>query len=89
MASIKDLKKDVNYVLGDLIEAVYIWEGINKKYDSKEAQSIIDEAISSFDKLIEQINDKKVENRGKHLRAVKGQLETVAQGLVAKINTLS
>ena len=27
MPSIRDLKKDVNFVLGDIIEAVYIREG--------------------------------------------------------------
>ena len=26
MASVRTLKKDINYVLGDIIEAVYIWE---------------------------------------------------------------
>ena len=29
MASVKNLKKDINYVLGDIIEAVYIWEIAN------------------------------------------------------------
>jgi hypothetical protein len=26
MANIKNLKKDINYVLGDIIEAVYLFE---------------------------------------------------------------
>ena len=26
LASVKNLKKDINYVLGDIIEAVYIWK---------------------------------------------------------------
>jgi hypothetical protein len=26
MANKRDLKKDINYVLGDIIEAVYVWE---------------------------------------------------------------
>ena len=26
MANVRDLKKDINYVLGDIIEAVYVWE---------------------------------------------------------------
>src|SRR5690606_35129968 len=46
MASIRDLKKDINYVLGDIIEAVYLVEGSNKK-DSKEGSAVIDGAIST------------------------------------------
>ena len=26
MANVRNLKKDINYVLGDLIEDVYVWE---------------------------------------------------------------
>ncbi len=88
MASIKDLKKDVNNVLGDLIEAVYIVETANGKHDSKEGSKIIDSAIETFDDLIVKINDRSVENRKKHLNAVRAELETKAKGLVEEINKL-
>ncbi len=52
MASIRELKKDINYVLGDIIEAVYIWELTNPSKDNKKAEAIIDEAIVTFDDLI-------------------------------------
>ncbi len=88
MSSIKELKKNVNNVLGDLIEAVYIVEAANGKQDSKEGNKIIDSAIATFDDLIEKINDRKVENRKKHLTAVRAELEAKAQGLVEEINKL-
>jgi acyl-CoA reductase-like NAD-dependent aldehyde dehydrogenase len=88
MASIKNLKKDLNYVIGDIIEAVYIWEAVNQKFDSKEAEAIIDEAIAVFDELTESINNKSVEDRAKHLKSVKADLETKAKELVDKINAL-
>ena len=52
MASIKNLKKDINYVLGDIIEECYTWELLNPKADPKAAEAIIDEAIVAFDALI-------------------------------------
>ena len=58
MANKRDLKKDINYVLGDIIEAVYIWELTNPKKDTKESQAIIDEAIQVFDALIVKVNKK-------------------------------
>ena len=89
MASIKELKKDVNNVLGDIIEAVYIVEAANGKSDTKEGAKIIDNAIEVFDDLIVKINDRKVEDRKKHLNTVRADLETKAQGLVEAINKLN
>ncbi|MEJ6547649.1 MAG: hypothetical protein ACI9KR_000058 [Arcticibacterium sp.] len=89
MASIKNLKKDINYVLGDIIEAVYLWEAATNNLDSKEGSALIDLAIESFDSLIAQVNDKKVENRQSHLKIVKGSLETKATELVTALNKLS
>ena len=43
MASVRDLKKDINYVLGDIIEAVYIWELTNPEKDTKKSEKIIKE----------------------------------------------
>jgi hypothetical protein len=88
MASIKDLKKEVNNVLGDLIEAVYIVDAANGTNNSKEGAKIIDSAIETFDDLIVKINDKKVENKQKHFKAVRAELETKAHKLVDQINKL-
>lgn len=88
MANIRDLKKDINYVLGDIIEAVYIVEAANNKQDSKEGASIIDNAIATFDDLIAKVNKRGVEDRKAHLKAVKEELETKAKGLVEELNKL-
>ncbi|PCJ90684.1 MAG: hypothetical protein COA50_17010 [Flavobacteriaceae bacterium] len=89
MASIRDLKKDINFVLGDIIEAVYMWEATSKKSNSKEGSGIIDNAIKVFDDLIEKVNNKAVENRQLHLKKVRVELEEKATGLIEKLNKLS
>lgn len=88
MANIRDLKKDINFVLGDIIDAVYVWEALNPKEDRKESEAVIDDAIATFDALITKVNDRKAENRGKNLVAVRADLEKEAQSLVARINKL-
>ncbi len=88
MANIRDLKKDINYVLGDIIEAVYIFEESNNTPGSKEGTEIIDKAIATFDDLIAKVNKKDVENRKAHLKAVRQELEKEATGLVEKLNKL-
>ena len=88
MANIRDLKKDINYVLGDIIEAVYVWEFSNPDKDTKKSEAVIDEAIEVFDDLIAKVNDKRVDNRKSHLKAVNQELEDKGRALIEKINKL-
>jgi hypothetical protein len=88
MASIKNLKKDINYVLGDIIEECYTWELLNPKADPKATEAIIDEAIEAFDMLIENVNSKDVENKKEHFKDVNLKLEKIANKLIEKINKL-
>jgi len=88
MASVRDLKRDINYVVGDIIEAVYIWELTNPEKDNKKAEALIDEAIVTFDELIEKVNQKDVENKKQHFKAVNAELETKGRKLIDKINAL-
>jgi len=88
MPSVKNLKKDINFVLGDIIEAVYIYEMTTSGKPSDETNAIIDEAISSFDGLISKVNAKKVENKKAHFKQINVELEQTANQLVEKINAL-
>lgn len=88
MASIRDLKKDINFVLGDIIEAAYFWEASNPQEDHKEAEAIVEDAIALFDELIVKVNDQGVENRRKHLKAVNVELEEKASQLADRVNAL-
>ncbi|GGH03013.1 hypothetical protein GCM10011416_22340 [Polaribacter pacificus] len=88
MASIKNLKKDINYTLGDIIEECYVADMLNPQNDSKKTEAIIDEAIETFDTLIAQLNAKGVENKKAHYKAISFELENKANELVAKINDL-
>lgn len=88
MASIKNLKKDINHTLGDLIEECYVWELVNPEADTTNSQAIIDEAVGAFDELLDKVNAKNVENKKKHFKAINVELEEKAKALVTKINSL-
>ena len=88
MANVRDLKKDINYVLGDIIEAVYVWESENTDKDTKKSEAIIDEAINTFDELIAKVNTKNVEDKKAHFRAINEELEDRGRKLIEKINKL-
>ncbi|MHC5310780.1 hypothetical protein ACYSNM_12055 [Myroides sp. LJL116] len=87
MASVKNLKKDIHYVLGDILEAIYIHEMATTGATS-ETMAIEEEALTAFDELISLVNAKGVENKKAHFKGVYSQLENVAGQLVDKINAL-
>ena len=88
MANVRNLKKDINYVLGDIIEAVCVWEYTNTDKDTKKSEAIIDEAIDTFDALIAKVNTKGVENPKAHFKAINTELEEKGRALIEKINKL-
>jgi len=85
MSSIKNLKKDINYVLSDIIEECYIAQMLNDDKKAAKAEKIIDEAIAIFDALIVKVNTKKVADKKKHFKAINKELETKAKSLLDKI----
>lgn len=87
MASIRNLKKDLNYIYSDIIEDCYVWQLENADKADK-AESIIDEAITSFDELIAKVNDKGVEDTKKHFSAIISELESSANDLSSKLAKL-
>jgi len=88
MANVRTLKKDINYVLGDIIEAVYIYEMSTTGKPTEASSAIIDEAIEKFDGLIVKVNQKNVENKKSHFKQIYSELEESANQLVDKINAL-
>ncbi|MDR0227814.1 MAG: hypothetical protein LBI72_01905 [Flavobacteriaceae bacterium] len=86
MASVRNLKKDIHYVLGDLIQAIYIHELTNGV--TAETNALLEDTLVSFDQLMEEVNAKNVENKKAHFKAVYHKLEEVAGQIVVKINAL-
>ena len=82
MASVKNLKKQINYTLGDIIGECY-----ELKADAAKSEAIVDEAISVFDTLIEKVNSKS-ENKKAHFKAISAELASSAEALRSKIAAL-
>lgn len=84
MASVKNLKKDINYVLGDVIDECIV----SPTGDPKKIETIVDEAIVIFDELIAKVNAKNIENKKAHFKAIEEELEKKATKLLTKVNKL-
>lgn len=88
MANKRTLKRDINNVFGDIIEAAYLHQIANPKEDKAKTEEIVDEAISDFDELIAKMNNRDVENKKQHFRNIQQELESKANGLIDKVNAL-
>lgn len=88
MASVRNLKKDINYVLGDIIEAIYISEMVKSGKPTEASDALINEAIDTFDMLITKVNAKGVTNKKAHFKQINIELEQKATELVNKLNNL-
>ena len=88
MANVKNWKKDINYVGGDIIEAVYLFEMSTTGKPTEATNALIDEAIATFDTLITKVNAKNVENKKAHFKQINAELEQAANQLIAKVNEL-
>ncbi|MDT0676737.1 hypothetical protein [Autumnicola musiva] len=88
MPSKRILKRDVNNVMGDIIDAAYLHQAANPQEDPAKSEAIVDEAIATFDGLIEKINKRDVQDKKQHFKEVNKEFETKAEALVEKVNAL-
>ncbi len=88
MASIKDLKKNINFVLSDVIEECYVSQLSGDDKNNAKIEKIIDEAIATFDDLITKVNEKNIENKNKHFKSVNADLESKVNKLLIKLEKL-
>ncbi|ALU74459.1 hypothetical protein J2Q11_12585 [Tenacibaculum finnmarkense genomovar finnmarkense] len=88
MASIKNLKKDIDYTLGDIIDICRLSAALNPGETAEKSEAIVDEVFETFDTLIAKINAKNVENKKAHFKAISTELETKANALIEKLNNL-
>ena len=88
MASIKQLKKDLNNDIGDLIEDVYIWELSNPDADLSKSEKLIEDSINAFDDIIIKINTVSGEKIKSQFKAIEKNKKQVLSDLHKKAEKL-
>ena len=85
MASIKQLKKDINNDIGAIIEEIYLWELSNPNADLSKSEKLIEESIKVFDDLVQKINAVATkENLKKQFRLIQEEKKKMIQDLLKK-----
>lgn len=89
MASRKQFKKEINYILGDLIDAIAIWEITTNNAGNASSQALIGEVIAQYDAYITKINNPEGENKGVFFKNLRKEFFQQVENLVEKINSLN
>ena len=89
MPSIKNLKKEINNSIGELIENIYAFEILNPDFDLKKSEKLIDESIALFDQLIVKVNTRDKSKAKLTFRNVRQQLNDEILKINQKLNKLS
>jgi hypothetical protein len=92
MANRRDLKRNINGLLGDVIEECYESLLNNEGKNEKEVEAIVDEAVDLADDLISRANSAKgLKGRKdvkKHFSDIKEELGDKVIGFIEKLNAL-
>ena len=88
MASVKNLKKDLNNVIGEIIQNINLWELENSDKDLKKSEKLVDKCFDVFDDLIIKIHQKDIKNKKEHYEKLSLELTKKASELVKSFNEL-
>ena len=88
MASVKNLKKDLNNIIGEIIQSINLWELDKSDKDLSKSEKLVDQCFDAFDEIIKKIYQKDVKNKKEHFKNVSLDLTVKASALVASFNKL-
>jgi len=87
--SIKDFKKEINYVFGEVIDEANYKQLVNPEVDDDKVEAIIDEAVTAYEDFYEKINaGRKADNKKAYYKELTAEVEKSVKALIDKINAL-
>jgi hypothetical protein len=93
MASVRELKKDIDYLIFEVISDCFVYSGIHPENKSDELSAIISDSVSFRNDLIARVNNPDGKDNPKivkaYYKAVKKDLITGVDKLFDRLSTLS
>lgn len=85
--NLRDIKKDIEYVLGAFIDDCSTVATINKNASDEELSKIFDEAVDTFNELKDKVNAKNIEGKkGAYFAALRKEILEKTDGLYEKLS---
>jgi len=89
MASLRTIKKDIDFLVSEVISDCWVFMYINPEEKTDEAVSIINDAVALRNELFERVNTKEIENPKKHFKTVSQDLLKGVDALFLRISELT
>ena len=89
MANLRTIKKDVIYLINEVISDCWVFMYLNGDKNHEDAKNIITDAIALGDNLFEQINHFPKEGTREHFKQVNAKLLTEVDALFKRISALA
>ncbi len=89
MGSIKNFKKEINYIFGEVIDEAFFKKMLKPEVEDAKIEAIVDEAVEAYDSLKEKINQgKQAEDKKGFYRELNKEYEETVKALLDKIKQL-
>lgn len=89
MANLRTIKKDVIYLINEVISDCWVFMYLNGEKNHEEAKNIITDAISLGDNLFDQINHYPKEGTKEHFKQINVKLLSEVDALFKRISALA
>lgn len=87
MASVKDLKKDVRFMYGDLYDVVNFLQLTAPQGKEKAYEGLTDELIAAYDATRARISQKPAQQAGAYFKKLRKDFEKEVAQFVQKLNS--
>jgi hypothetical protein len=93
MASIRELKKDIDYLVFEVISDCFVYAGLHPDNKTSEVSGIVNDAVSLRNDLIARVNNPAVKSEPKlvreHFKAVQNDLVAGVDKLFDQLSSLT
>ncbi len=85
MSSVRDLKKDIDYLIFEVISDCFVFQGVHPDHKTEEVSAIINDAVSLRNDLIARVNNP--DGKDNH-KIVKAYYQAVSKDLTSGVDKL-
>lgn len=85
--NLRDLKKDIEYIIGEFIDDCSLFVTLNPGKDSDEVAKIIEEAVDLYNDLKDKVNAKVEGSKKAYYDGIRKELFEKTDGLCEKLST--
>ncbi len=89
MSSIKRLKKDINYIFGEIIDKVNFKQLLKPEVTDEQVEKLIDEVVATYEDFYNKIHEgRKAGNKKAYFKNLTGEINKAVEDFTKKIEAL-